>query len=69
MAECQPGPVDLVLTRGAADRDFNFPDDANPSLVMFTQTYPVVEQSEDQTGIARRLAPEEEPPSAEDEKQ
>jgi D-alanine transaminase len=31
------GVVYLQVTRGAADRDFNFPKDAMPSLVMFTQ--------------------------------
>ena len=31
------GVVYLQITRGAADRDFNFPKDAAPSLVMFTQ--------------------------------
>ena len=31
------GVVYLQITRGAADRDFNFPKDATPSLVMFTQ--------------------------------
>ena len=31
------GIVYLQVTRGAADRDFAFPKDATPSLVMFTQ--------------------------------
>lgn len=31
------GVVYMQVTRGAADRDFNFPKDATPSLVMFTQ--------------------------------
>ncbi len=31
------GVVYWQVTRGAADRDFNFPDSATPSLVMFTQ--------------------------------
>ena len=31
------GTVYLQVTRGAADRDFNFPADATPSLVMFSQ--------------------------------
>lgn len=31
------GLVYLQVTRGAADRDFAFPEDATPSLIMFTQ--------------------------------
>ena len=31
------GALYLQVTRGAADRDFAFPKDAKPSLVMFTQ--------------------------------
>jgi len=33
----QEGMIYLQITRGAADRDFNFPADATSSLVMFTQ--------------------------------
>ena len=33
----QEGAVYLQVTRGAADRDFAFPDDAAPTLVLFTQ--------------------------------
>ena len=32
------GAIYLQVTRGAADRDFAFPEDTTPSLVMFTQT-------------------------------
>ncbi len=34
------GLVYLQITRGAADRDFLFPTDATPTLVMFTQSKP-----------------------------
>jgi D-alanine transaminase len=34
------GLVYLQVTRGAADRDFAFPKDARPTLVMFTQAKP-----------------------------
>lgn len=34
----EEGLVYLQVTRGAADRDFAFPTEARPSLVMFTQT-------------------------------
>ncbi|MGJ3261021.1 MAG: D-amino-acid transaminase [Rhodospirillales bacterium] len=35
------GLVYLQVTRGAADRDFAFPKDATPSLIMFTQKKPL----------------------------
>ena len=31
------GVVYMQVTRGSADRDFGFPVDAKPTLVMFTQ--------------------------------
>ncbi|MEM9754434.1 MAG: D-amino-acid transaminase [Pseudomonadota bacterium] len=34
------GLVYLQITRGAADRDFAFPDDAAPTIVLFTQSKP-----------------------------
>ena len=36
------GVVYLQVTRGSADRDFNFPADATPTLVTFTQTKNIV---------------------------
>jgi D-alanine transaminase len=36
----EDGLVYLQVTRGAADRDFAFPTDATPTLVMFTQSKP-----------------------------
>jgi D-alanine transaminase len=35
--QLQEGVVYLQITRGAADRNFTFPKDATPTLVMFTQ--------------------------------
>ncbi len=45
------GLVYLQVTRGAADRDFAYPKDAKPSLVMFTQTKTVVDNPAARTGI------------------
>ena len=36
----EDGLVYLQVTRGAADRDFAFPQDATPTLVLFTQSKP-----------------------------
>ena len=47
----EEGLVYLQVTRGAADRDFVFPSDAVPSLVMFTQSKPVVASKSAQTGL------------------
>jgi D-alanine transaminase len=46
------GLVYLQVTRGAADRDFAYPKDASPSLVMFTQAKNVVANPQADTGIA-----------------
>lgn len=46
------GLVYLQITRGAADRDFAYPEGARPSLVMFTQQKNVVDSPQAQTGIA-----------------
>jgi len=46
------GLVYLQVTRGAADRDFAYPKDARPSLVMFTQEKNVVANPQADTGIA-----------------
>lgn len=45
------GVVYLQVTRGAADRDFRYPDNPSPSLVMFTQHRPVLENSGSAQGI------------------
>ncbi|MEM9425677.1 MAG: D-amino-acid transaminase [Pseudomonadota bacterium] len=36
----EEGLVYLQITRGAADRDFAYPEDAEPSIVLFTQAKP-----------------------------
>lgn len=38
----QEGGVYLQITRGAADRDFVYPKDVEPTLVMFSQERPVI---------------------------
>lgn len=45
------GMIYLQVTRGAADRDFTFPKDAAPSLVMFTQAKVLVDAPAAQTGF------------------
>lgn len=39
----QEGSLYLQISRGVADRDFTFPKEQKPSLVMFTQARPVAE--------------------------
>jgi D-alanine transaminase len=48
----EEGLVYLQVTRGAADRDFLYPKDALPSLVMFTQTKNVIDNPAATTGIS-----------------
>ncbi len=48
----QEGMVYLQVTRGAADRDFNYPEDAEPSLVMFTQEKNILQNPLVETGIS-----------------
>ncbi len=45
------GVVYIEVTRGAADRDFAFPKDANPTVVMFTQAKNIVRAPQAETGI------------------
>jgi len=45
------GMVYLQVTRGAADRDFAFPADPVPSLVMFTQARALVDTASARDGI------------------
>jgi D-alanine transaminase len=52
------GMVYLQVTRGAADRDFVWPADAAPSLVMFTQARPLVDTAVARTGIKVASVPE-----------
>ncbi|MTI08960.1 D-amino-acid transaminase [Curvivirga aplysinae] len=46
------GALYLQVTRGAADRDFGFPVDAKPSLVMFTQEKNLINSPAAEKGIA-----------------
>lgn len=46
------GLVYLQVTRGAADRDFAYPEGAKPSLVMFTQQKKVVDSPQARSGIS-----------------
>jgi D-alanine transaminase len=45
------GAVYLQVTRGAADRDFVWPENPTPSLVMFTQTKPVIDTRAAREGL------------------
>ncbi len=46
------GLVYLQITRGAADRDFAYPEGAEPSLVMFTQGKQLIASPQAASGIA-----------------
>ena len=46
------GIVYLQITRGAAERDFGFPKDTSPTLVMFTQEKNILAAPAVRTGIA-----------------
>ncbi|MDJ0834591.1 MAG: D-amino-acid transaminase [Gammaproteobacteria bacterium] len=46
------GMIYLQVTRGAAERDFNYPDDAEPSLVMFIQEKNILLDPRVETGIS-----------------
>ena len=52
------GTVYLQVTRGAADRDFAFPKDAKPGLVVFSQARPVVDTPASRTGISVITVPD-----------
>ncbi len=54
----QQGLVYLQVTRGAADRDFAYPEEANSSLVMFTQQKNVLENPQAENGIAVITTPD-----------
>jgi D-alanine transaminase len=47
----EEGGVYLQVSRGAADRDFAFPENATPTLVMFSQAKPVVDTPKSRTGL------------------
>ncbi len=45
------GLIYLQITRGVADRDFLFPDDLTPSLVLFTQVKDLINNPMAETGL------------------
>ena len=52
------GTVYLQVTRGAADRDFAFPKDAKPGLVVFSQARPVLDTPAARNGISVITVPD-----------
>lgn len=49
--EVDEGIVYIQVTRGAADRDFAYPKDSSPSLVLFTQKKKIIDLPAARTGI------------------
>ncbi len=47
----EEGMLYLQISRGVADRDFNFPAQENPSLVMFTQTRSITDNPKAAKGL------------------
>ena len=54
----EEGVVYLQVTRGAADRSFDWPENPVPSLVMFTQAKPVRANPKAGVGMAVALVPD-----------
>jgi D-alanine transaminase len=49
--EVNEGVLYLEITRGAADRDFIYPDNATPTVVAFTQSRPLLANPYAETGV------------------
>jgi D-alanine transaminase len=49
--EVGEGIVYLEITRGAADRDFAYPENAAPTIVAFTQSRPLIDNPYAMTGV------------------
>lgn len=49
--DLREGMIYLQVSRGAADRDFAFPADPSPSLVLFTQAKPLIDTAGARNGI------------------
>ncbi|HEX5932445.1 MAG TPA: aminotransferase class IV, partial [Methyloceanibacter sp.] len=49
--EIDEGIVYLEITRGAAERDFAYPDRPEPNVVAFTQNRPLVANPQAETGV------------------
>lgn len=56
--DLKEGMVYWQITRGAADRDFAFPTDAKPSLVMFSQSKPIIASPAAEKGISVKTVPD-----------
>jgi D-alanine transaminase len=56
--ELNEGLIYLQLSRGPADRDFAFPKDPTPTLVLFTQAKSVIENPKLATGLSVALLPD-----------
>ncbi|MEM1343708.1 MAG: D-amino-acid transaminase [Pseudomonadota bacterium] len=52
------GAIYLQVTRGAADRDFAWPENATPGLVLFTQAKPLLAPKSVQSGIKVASVPD-----------
>jgi Branched-chain amino acid aminotransferase/4-amino-4-deoxychorismate lyase len=52
------GMIYLQISRGVADRDFGYPVDAEPTVVMFTQAKPVLDNPRAGTGITIATMPD-----------
>lgn len=52
------GLIYLQISRGAADRDFAFPKQPKPTLVLFTQAKSVIENPKVKTGMSVALLPD-----------
>ena len=49
--DVEEGIVYLEITRGAADRDFAYPENAAPTVVAFTQSRPLIDNPYAATGV------------------
>jgi D-alanine transaminase len=47
----EEGIVYLEITRGVADRDFAYPEDAQPTVIAFTQSRPLIDNPYATTGV------------------
>jgi len=52
------GIVYLQVTRGAADRDFSYPEGVQPTLVMFTQRKKILDNPQAKSGISVITTPD-----------
>lgn len=52
------GLIYLQISRGAGDRDFAYPVKAEPTLVLFTQAKPVLNNPRSQTGLSIATVPD-----------